>query len=365
MKKDLNYFLFKKVVKLKDQEEKKPFYRFQSELAEALVQSPGHYYQNKPENIRPYINQVLKPGDTPYEKPMSEKLKAQILIILRKRLAEEDPLFNVLEEEFTKAYDLLKEKNSGKQEDRIVDNDFEEFSVWSLKANKIVTIIDKPGEAYWSPNNDQRIDVDYILNNFFEIIFKNFDFEGKGLSTIIAGNELKLKPGVNNSNSYTYRFYVSNYAIGILLWQKLTEFLCKEKLAEYGVDEVESVAVATNFLKKVNHFSDGNLSRPMSFVDIYKVDDHITAIPMVYFQSNDGLKIGKAEVSREECFIINLEEEVIKKVFKLAEASLMAWKESVYYYLGNRVGVSKFGVEPIKFEDYEADIINLLDLTDT
>ncbi len=362
MKKDLNHFLFKMEVDIEGEKGKKSFFRFQSELAEALVQSPGHYFGSKSQNIRPYINQVLKPGDAAYEKPMSEKLREQILVVLKERLSEKDPLYPILEEEFSKAYDLLKEKNKD-SDDKLFSDDFEEFSLWGLKANKVISIIDRPGEAYWSADGEKKSEIDALLFIFFEKIFKNFDWGERNIASTLNTGNLKIKSTVNKGNSFAYRFYVSNYSVGITIWQKLCLFLSEEKLADLDISKVEKIRIASNFLRNANYFKNPNQSESLSFVNVFKVDPYITAVPLVYFQSNEGLVVRNETKLYEEAYIISLQEEVISRVMKLSPSSKESWKESVYFYLNNSAIDNKFGSEEIRFADFEHDVINLINTT--
>ncbi len=364
MKKDLNYFLFKMEVDIKEEKDKRSFFRFQSELAEAIVQSPGHYYNNKAENIRPYINQVLKPGDTAYEKPMSENLKTQILIVLKERLSEKDPLYPILEAEFSKAYNILKESNKN-SDLKFHNDDFEEFSKCALKANKIVSLIDRPGEAYWSIHGEKKSEIDSLLNTFFEKIFRNFDFKEKEITSILRQRNLQLKPDINNGNSFTYKFYVSSYSVGVEIWQKLCLFLSEVKLSGYNLRKDEKIQMASYFLKNANYFRLSSQSEDMSFVNVFKVDPCITAVPLVYFQSNNGLVASNETKTHEEAFIINLQKEVINKVFRLSPSSMIAWKEATYFHLNNKLSENKFGIEEIQFSDYEHDIISLIDFSES
>ncbi|WP_282081234.1 hypothetical protein [Aquimarina algiphila] len=361
MKKDLNHFLFKMEVDIKGVKEKKSFFRFQSELAEALVQSPGHYFGSKSQNIRPYINQVLKPGDAAYEKPMSEKLREQILVVLKERLSEEDPLYPILEEELANAYNVLKEKNKDSG-GKLFSDDFEEFSLWGLRANKVVSIIDRPGEVYWSAEGEKKSEIDALLVVFFEKIFKNFDWEEKDITSILKTGNLKIKSTINKGNSFAYRFYVSNYSVGITIWQKLCLFLAEEKLSDLNISKTKKIRIAANFLSSANYFKSPNRGESISFVNVFKVDSYITAIPLVYFQSSEGLVVRNEAKLYEEAYIINLQEEVISRVMKLSPTSKEAWKESVYFYLNNSSIENKFGSEEIRFEDFEHDIINLIDI---
>jgi len=359
MKKDLNHFLFKMEVSIKGEEEKKSFFRFQSELAEALVKSKGHYFGSKSENIRPYINQVLKPGDAAYEKPMSDNLRTQILIVLKERLSEEDPLYPELEEKFSKAYKVLKEKDKN-SDDKLYSDVFEEFSLWGHRANKVVSIIDKPGEAYWSLDGEKKSEIDSLLYVFFEKIFKNFKWAEKDIKSLLKTGNLQSKSSVNKGNSFTYRYYVSSYSVGITIWQKFCLFLSEEKLSGHGFNKQDRIRAATNFLRGANYFQGASQGDTMSFVNVYKVDPYITAVPVVYFQSHEGLAIGDEPKLYEEAFVISTQEEVIDRVLKLSHASRKAWKEHVYFYLNNTAIENKFGIEEIRFADFEHDVINLI-----
>ncbi len=360
MKKDLNYFLFKKEVLQEDGNRKSSFFRFQNDLAKAIVESPGPYSDKDVKSVRPYLNQVLKPGGASYEKPMSENLKKQILKILKERLFKEDPLYENLEDEFSKAYKLLKAPKT-KEQDAIIVNDYEEFVSWSLKANKLVVLLNEPGEIFWKPNSDTKNDIDFLLNRLFEIIFKNFEGSEDDIIRILKDNKTSLTRVSTSFNSFSHKFYFPSYAVGLNFWKSLLHFFYKEKLSDSDLKKEDKIRIALNFFKLINGSNSQKNNSGDALINIYKIAPYLTLIPLVLFQSTEDIKTLNTITPKEEIFVLSLNKGILKNVERLPDKSKMIWKEHVYFDLKNANSSNKFGVEEISFSDYITDIISLLD----
>ena len=355
MKEDLNYLLFEKEVYHNNTNEKKPFFRFQNDLAEAIVESPGYYSDKEVKNMRPYLNQVLKSGGVAYEKPMSENLKEEIIKILRQRLSPTDPLYNKLDETFNHAYELLKKKDKNKSVFKNND-DYEELIEWSSKANKFIALLHEPGEIFWSIKGKPKNDIDYIMNRLFRIILKNFqeneltilDKIRNDKNINIIENELKEK--------FTYSIYLPNYNTTITFWQKLFEFFYYEKL-DFKDNNPEKTKTVSDFFKIINGSSSIN---KQGFIRVFKIDPHLTAIPLFFCQSNKGIQYNEEPISNEEIFFMNLNKGIVEQVVKLSPNSREAWKENVYFSLMNIDEQNKLNISEIRFVDYEQDILSLV-----
>lgn len=351
MKKDLNYFLFKKEV-LKKEGSKGTFFRFQNDLAKAIVEAPGPYNDKDVKSVRPYLNQVLKSGGAPYEKPMSENLKKQILKILKINLSKEDELYSVLEEEFVKAYNHLKQVEKVEQPFKF-DENYENFITWGLKANKLVALMNEPGEIFWSPNTNTKNDIDFVLNRLFEVIFKNFKGNEDEIVKSLKEEDLSLTRITTDLNSFNCSFYLPNYTTGIDFWKSLFCFFCEEKLYETTLDDRDKIRIASNFFKLIN-------SSENALINVYKVAPHLVVVPLIFFQSENYIETLKKTSSKEELFVLSLDKGVLKNVHTLPDPNKKIWKEEVYYHLKNNSSSNKYNVQNITFSNYISDVIGAL-----
>ena len=351
MDKDVNYFLFKMRVKLNGVPEERSFFKFQNELAAAIVASPGHYHGKEIKNMRPYLNQVLKPGGAAYEKPMSQKLKEQICIILREKLSKSDPLYPNVEREFNAAYKLLKYEKGTKND--VGNNGYEEFIEWAINANKFTALLDDPGEIYWTENRETKDDLDYLLNRFFELILRNFKGTAKECLDQLVLTDRPLEPLTSIADRSSYNIYVSTFSTAIKFWKTICQFFYIEKLSDYSLSPEEKIQCMIRFFRLFN----SDQIEYDRIIGVYKIDPYLTSIPTLYCQSHKALRSGQGYTT-EKLFAMDLPQGIVEKVFSLSSASLESWKDSVYFHLNRPSGIDRFGIEDVRFGDYEHDIVN-------
>ncbi len=358
MKEDLNYFLFKKEV-LKKEGGRGSFFRFQNDLAKAIVETPGPYNDKDVKSVRPYLNQVLKSGGAPYEKPMSENLKNQIIKILKTSLSEKDKLYPVLEEEFAQAYNALKEVKN-KNESFELDRNYENFIAWGLKANRLVAFLNEPGEIFWNPNPNTKNDIDFVLNRLFEVVFKNFKGDEDEIIKNLKEENINSIRTTTSFNSFNCSFYLPSYAIAIDFWKSLFHFFYEEKLSDVALSKKDKIRITSNFFKLIN-FSDSQInSHEEALISVYKIPPYFLVVPLIYFQSENEIQTLNTS-SKEELFILSLDKGVLKNVHTLPDSNKKIWKEQVYHSLKNNDVSNVFNVQKVSFSKYMFDIISVID----
>lgn len=362
---DLNHLLFKQVVKRKDGS-LKALFRFQSELAEEIVNCSDDYREKSAEGIRPYLSQTLKKGGSPYEKPMSAELQQAIVAAIENRLAPEDPLFPKLKRKFDKAYKALKEK----AEEQIYsskDMEFEELLKWQQKANRTFVINREPSEAKWEKDREHNSESKDLINLMLSDLLNNFKENRKDVCLALKegrGEELTIK---DSKHQYLYRFFVPNYGVAKNFWKGLLTFILEEIfLPEFPEASIDSlIEPASNLLRMFNRTpkinSHNELSQVSGFLKIYKVDEYLTAIPVVYYECSEGIASGsKAKKEHEILFTLVLSDGILHTVGKISGQELEFWKEQIYYPL-NWSMQTKFNKEEISLEDVLGHILLTLD----
>ena len=101
---DLKELLTQHIV-VKKNGSKEPLFKFQSDIARAIQEEVKNYSKRESDNLRVYLNQVLKRGGEKYKKPLSSEMRDALLEVISSRLSEDDPLYDDLEAKFDAAYE--------------------------------------------------------------------------------------------------------------------------------------------------------------------------------------------------------------------------------------------------------------------
>jgi hypothetical protein len=350
MKEDLNFLLFKKTFIRKGSTEVKPLFRFQSELANEIVSLAPFYQEKTSESIRPYINQVLKPGDSYYQKPISADLRNAIIMAIKSRLNEDDPFFQSIEETFDTAYNLLKQKPEEKNTE-VYETEFHELLKWQEISNKTSVFNRDPSEAKWVRNTEDD-DIKNILNLTIENLLKNY----RGTQKEICSGIFEKKdpePIQTLDNQYGYRYYVPSFSTAKEVWQGFFEFI----LYEIFQPEFKSLPIVDLFESSIKLIRLFNTSNPFRFIKVFKVDEYLASIPLVYFESTSGV-LYSDQFQHEALFSLVLKGEALNSVSRITGEDLEFWKEKVYYPLTwSKSKSDSFNAEEIKFDDVLVHIL--------
>lgn len=364
MKGDLNHLLFSKEVIQKDFT-KKPLFRFQSELATEIVKLSPDYSGKTPESIRPYLNQVLKPGNSPYHKPVSAEMRNAIILVIKDRLnkKEEAELFNSIESVFDAAYETLKQtKVKNTQTD---ETEYNELLVWQGKSNRTFILNREPSEAKWHRDKDEYREVKNLLNLAVLNLFKNFlGTQNEICKKILDRKEKELMlSSVDRNKQYFYRFYVPSYTIAKEVWQGFLEYILFEVfMHEFSNKNTSDLFDPTcNLVSLFNQFQQDK-DKTIHFMKVYKVDAYLTSIPLVYFECSDGINQSGGGLQHESLFSLILYEGEPHSVSKVTGDDLKFWKEEVYYPLHwTKSKAESFNAEEIKFFDVVSHIRRTID----
>ncbi|MEI6575118.1 MAG: hypothetical protein WCO63_02970 [Bacteroidota bacterium] len=383
MPENLNDLLFKRKVIHKGGSEKKVLFHFQSELAVAIVNSAPNYRGKDPSNIRPYVNQVLKSGSEHYQKPISVDLRNGMILAIKSRLAQEDPLFNNLEKAFDEAYELLKKIPDEKESSKF-DTEWDELLAWQAISNKTSVFNRLPSEAKWCQDKSDDETKD-LLNTTISNIFENYkqprkdilEFacnytETKQLEQLVQSEQSEQTKGARQQKKreqpkgpkqkespylkYGYRFYVPNLSIVKDLWQGIFEFTLREIFKpEYPMKSLNELIDPT--IRLINWF---NTSEPFKFIRVFTADASIVSVPLVYFECKNGLdNLGRLEY--ESLFSLILKKKKLNSVSKITGDDMEFWKEKVFYPVKWSEPQSKaFNITEVTFEKVCVHIIRTL-----
>ncbi|MDP2089492.1 MAG: hypothetical protein Q8J84_08845 [Flavobacteriaceae bacterium] len=361
MKGDLNHLLFSKEVTHKDST-KKPLFRFQSELAGEIVRLSNDYSSKTQESIRPYLNQVLKSGNSPYHKPISAEMRNAIILAIKDRLSDqkEAELLSSIDSVFDAAYDVLKQKVKVRNT-QTDESEYNELLEWQGKSNRTFILNREPSEAKWLyRHKDEYSEVKDLMNLTIQNLFKNFEGNQKNIcKNILENKDLKLS-STDRNKQYFYRFYVPSYTIAKEVWQGFVEYILFEVFKhEFSDKKTSELFEAT--CKLVSFFNDFQNTQ---FMRVFKVDGYLTSIPLVYFESSEGINQTENIMQHESLFSLILHEGELHSVSKITGADLDFWKEQVYYPLHwSKSKKESFNSEEIKFFDVLSHIKRTIDKT--
>ena len=341
MKRDLNYLLFEKPIQ-KRTGAVEPLFRFQSDLAKAIVRESENYKDKTANNIRPYLSQTLKEGNAPYEKPMSLELRLAIISV-SKSIIHPDYLDSIdFEEEFDKAYRILKSntyKNFASD-----DAEFNELKKWQSGSNRTVIFSREPLEVKWNTPNlldsNQKKEAEELLNVMLVSLVSNFGNDERYdliqlVKDIRSGKNIPLRSKDRNEQ-YFYRYFVSDYNVAKNLWQGILLYI-KEELVKLNIED--SFQTTIDLLKLFNGSQekiDENYSLETTFLKIYIVDGSINTMPIAYFESANGIIDERTEsqpTKHEMLFTLLYSRSGQRSVSMIEYEDLDYWKENVYYPL--------------------------------
>ncbi len=353
IKGDLNKLLFR-IPFLLSSGEHKPLFRFQSDLAEAVIQTSEVYSSKTQEKLRPYINQSLKPGGSKFEKPMSPEMQNAIINVIKSKLSPSDPLYNNIEEEFHAAYNRLKSISQSASESNI--DEYSELIEWQTKSNLTIILNREPSEAKWA-NNEDFIAARELINYMVENLFSNFNLDKFEFCN--NPNAIRLKSN-NRNEQFMYRFYVPSFTVAKQFWAGLLKFITFEVLADLYKQKPlsELIELAGEIIYKFNYFEtpSNNTKSFVEFLKIYKVDGYVTDIPKVYFESASGIQsVDSNNKDYEILFTLAFYNEKLFSIGKITGADLNFWKEQVCYPL-HWSNNNNFNTEEIAFSTVASHI---------
>jgi hypothetical protein len=365
MKGDLNHLLFIKEVTHKDSS-KKPLFRFQSELANEIVRLSTDYSSKTAESIRPYLNQVLKSGNSPYHKPISAEMRNAIILAIKDRLNKqnEGELISSIETVFDAAYDALKQKAKIRNT-QTDESEYNELLEWQEKSNRTFILNREPSEAKWHLDKDEYNEVKDLMNLAILNLFKNFSgTQNEICKKIIDKKEKELKLSSDDRNKqYFYRFYVPSYTTAKEVWQGFVEYILFEVFKHEFPDKNSSDLFdpTCNLVSLFNQYQQDK-DKTIHFMKVFKVDAYLTSIPLVYFECFDGISQSGSVLQHESLFSLILYEGELHSVSKITGDDLKFWKEQVYYPLHwTKSKAESFNAEEIKFFDVVSHIRRTID----
>lgn len=343
MEKDLNHLLFHKTVLL-NTGEKGSLFRFQSELADSILNTPEYKSEDGSErsnrSIRPYLSQTLKKKNQPNERSMSDRLKRAIKEVIRNRLHKDEPLFNNIDIEFDEAYEILKVESSQKQ-----DEEYYELFDWQIQANRTAIFNREPSEAKWDSDPDKFREVEKLMTHMIRNLFRNVDvdiIDATSSKHVVDYDlkDLKIDSSKDINKMYFYHFYVPSFNVAKDVWRGLLKYLLSYFLPPSHQKEEfkKRLDFAVELIKAL---TEPDTKKPdnkerYQFVKVHKVDEFLTSVPLVYYECTDGISIKsyrKANKEYESLFNLVLYEGVGHSVGKIKGVDLEFWKEYVYYPL--------------------------------
>jgi len=353
MEQDLNFLLFKKLVK-RENDREMPLFRFQSELAKVIIEDTNVYEGKTIEGIRPYLSQTLKKSDDQYQKPMSEDMKQAIIEAIKIRLHKSDPLYEDVQVEFDKAYNLL--KTIGYKGKGVSDQDeYVELKKWQKNSNRTVIFNSEPSEAKWDLE-ENGVEIRDLVESMIDNLFKNFEETREVIKDQIINSsksetnylpELKFQ---NRNEEYYYRFYVPSFTVAKEVWSGLLKFLIKFEFKEsLDIDYSMKISYAEKLLKFFHRYkTDEENSIPHNFLRVYKVDGYLTTIPIVYYECSEGIStLDDGTKEHEKLFTFVISDGGLRySVGKMSGDELNFWKEHIYYPL-HLSDSPKFNVEEV------------------
>lgn len=337
MERDIKYLLFNRAIQKKDGSEQ-PLFRFQSDLAKAIVKVSNSY--GKAESIRPYLNQVLK-YDGNKGKPMSSDLKEAIVLAAKELIDPNNELFNSFETELEQAYQSMIKTSSTKsyRSDKV---EFNFLTTWQENANRTVIFNREPLEVkYLEFNTDADVLIEILIRNVLKnyIINDNHDVKLSDLYTALSDSKARLK-SLDRNEQYFYRYYVSSYNVARKLYEGLFNYITDELEIIYKKKlENDHLNKVFNILRLFNgdrSLVEGQLNDDYdsSFIKVYKTDGFLLSIPAAYYECAEGIVDERDSVKNYDIlFSLIVEKNNVLSVSIIENEDLEFWKEEIYYPL--------------------------------
>tara|TARA_A100000171_G_scaffold35638_3_gene34211 strand:+ start:9554 stop:10699 length:1146 start_codon:yes stop_codon:yes gene_type:complete len=363
---DLKELLTKRVI-LKKDGNKEPLFRFQSDIAKAIHLEVASYKDKESKNIRVYLNQVLKKEGENYKKPLSSEMRSALIEVIKSRLSDSEPLSESIEKEFDEAYEELNKKPLNIQDQ---SSEYDEFLNWQTNSERILIFDMKPREVIWLENQEDiqrarktenQIDSDTgdILNTMFDNLLNNYNSDKNTIIEYLkTGQELPEKKDLERNAQTQYQFFLPSFEIAKRSWESHLAFLFHylEIKSEDITEDI--ISRGCSFIRDLNKKSNARGNDNLrSFIKVFVVPPFLVTVPLVYYESNEGLLVDEEKklTQKEALFNITVRDKHLVSISKQDDKTLRFWKSHVYYpIMYDRQ--NPFNIKEIRFKEVQPHI---------
>lgn len=286
---------------------KSPLFKTQLDLAEALIAVPeGGFERKSPENVRIFVNQVLKAPHEPRARPASRNLRRALPQAIRSRVHVPERADDAIEQVMN-ALNKLKATTV-----RPAHDDLEVGALWSATTNRdlkeVIVITPNPAET-------QEDEFSFATQLTDALILK-----------VIIKNDQLWDPNAS------YDFFILNETNAHAMRANLINHI--SRTTKFNLEEAENLVAEAQKNERLNIY-------------YFKYDDYLP--PMCVFEPNSN------KIEGYEMFYINPEKGIVSVAVKDKD-DLQLWKKTFHtrMYVDSTY-TSKNLVVPIK------DTIGILD----
>lgn len=346
---DLKELLTQHIV-VKKNGSKEPLFKFQSDIARAIQEEVKNYSKRESDNLRVYLNQVLKRGGEKYKKPLSSEMRAALLEVVNSRLSEDDPLYDDLEAKFDEAYEELNHIPDEIEDDT---KEYKRFQKWQTSSQRILIFDRKPREVTWledfedshDPANENNgyYDSGDLLNTMFNNIFKNYEGTKEEIVAQLldykSGTEgtpakLPVKKALERNEQVQYQFFVPSEEMAIRLWQSHLVFLIHYLGVKPSKVSQGLVSHICSFLRALNKKSKTRGAYTLkSFIRVFVVPPYLVTVPLAYYESINGVySSSKSKLkSKEALYSVIVRNKDLVQISELDKKTRNFWKSSILH----------------------------------